>query len=497
MLKVKRIKQLVFRILLKESPVAISIRHHRIFKALLSYALIVSSICAGPLLRLDASMAFAEEIKDKPVIINTEVRPLPGELDDIPMFNSNSPEIVRTSGVLLSLLPKEGKRYPDAHLEYPLKGKFRVFTHHINNRIKQEDNRVLYLGLLAYNPDNNSATVRVLRAASYLSQPDAPFIKLPNFFENKDGCTYAGPGDRITNDFLRGDSQSGWPAKITVPARSYAIIYALPVQVRGLTSQNNGRSTLLELSCTRKIYLCEVADLVKTEDNRSVESPSLQRFVEIAETHELSQERDKTPSVPNTKGPLIYGRVAGVQVGCKWAGTATDGEKNITRLTIPPVDKPLAFPICSLEGGTFGTGQVQSAELAVRYPDTAYAAHGNYAVEYRLQFPLYNPAITETKVSFSLDTPVKTDQLKDNLTYFDPPSKHTFFRGTVLVQYLSDEGNTTKSYIHLVETRGTKSEELFNITMKPKGRRTIQFSLFYPPDATPPQVITLSSKAVD
>ncbi len=157
----------------------------------------------------------------------------------IPMFNSNSPEVVKTSGVLLSLLAKDGKKFPDAHLEYPLKGKFRVFTHHINNRVKNEDNRVLYLGLIAYNPDNNDATVRVLKAASYLSQPDAPFKKLPPLTDNPDGLVYAGPGDRITNDFLRGESQIGWPSKITVPAKGYAIIYALPVPIRGLfvTSQ--------------------------------------------------------------------------------------------------------------------------------------------------------------------------------------------------------------------------------------------------------------------
>ncbi|MBX9947907.1 MAG: DUF3370 domain-containing protein, partial [Candidatus Obscuribacterales bacterium] len=311
-------------------------RHQRIFKALLSYSLLAMASALN--------MASAEEIKETKVFKETEVRSLPGSLGNMPMFNSNSPEIVRTNGVLLSLLPKEGKRYPDAHLEYPLKGKFRIFTHHINNRVKQEDNRVLYLGLIAYNPDSKDATVRILKASSYVSQPDAPFIKLPAILQNNEGLVFAGPGDRITNDFLREDTQSGWPAKITVPAKGYAIIYSLPVQVRGLLSQNNGRSTLLEVSASRKIYLAEVADLIKTEANRSATPPSLERFVEIAETHQLSEERDKTPSVPNAKGPLIYGRVAGLQIGCKWTGTATDGEKNITRLTIPDTGKSLAFP---------------------------------------------------------------------------------------------------------------------------------------------------------
>jgi len=486
MIKVTSIKQAAQRILALPQK-----KHHRIFKALLSYSFI--AIAPALVQGAGSNMALAAESKETKVLRETEVRPLPGSLGNLPMFNSNSPEIVRTNGILLSLLPKDGKKYPDAHLEYPLKGKFRVFTHHINNRVKQEDNRVLYLGLLAYNPDGNDATVRILKASSYVSQPDAPFITLPAILPNNDGYVFAGPGDRITNDFLRGDTQTGWPSKITVPAKGYAIIFSLPVPVRGLRSQNNGRSTLLELSSSRKIYLAEVADLVKTDANRSAVPPSLERLVEIAETHKLSEERDKTPSIPNSKGPLIYGRVAGVQIGCKWTGTATDGEKNITRLTIPENGKSLAFPICSLERGTFSTGQVQSAPLAARYPDTAYAAHGNYAVEYRMQFPLYNPSSNPAKVSVSLDTPVKTDSAKENLIYFEPPAKNTFFRGTVLVQYLSDRAEKTKNYIHLVETRGTKSHELFNIVMAPKGRRNIQLSLFYPPDATPPQVITFSS----
>ncbi len=487
MLKDTQAKQVAHNIV-----ASLPVRHQCIFRAWSSYSLIailsLLSLAAG------ASMAAAQEAKENKVLIETDVRPLPGSLGKLPMFNSNSPEIVRTNGVLLSLLPKEGKKHPEAHLDFPLKGKFRVFTHHINNRVKQEDNRVLYLGLIAYNPDNHDATVRILKASSYVSQPDAPFIKLPPLSQNNDGNVYAGPGDRLTDDFLRNDTQTGWPEKITVPRQGYAIIYALPVQVRGLLSQNNGRSTLLELQASRKIYLAEVADLIKTEANRSVVPPSLERFVEIAETHDLSEERDKTPSVPGAKGPLIYGRVAGVQIGCKWMGTATDGEKDITRLTVPEVGKSIAFPICSLERGTFGTGQVQSAPLVVRYADTAYAAHGNYAVEYHLQFPLFNPSSSRARVSVSIDTPVKTDSTKENLTYFEPPAKSTFFRGTVLVQYLSDTGDKVKDYIHLVQTRGTKSRELFSIVMKPKGRRTVQVSLFYPPDATPPQVITFTSK---
>ncbi len=51
----------------------------RIFKAWLSYTLI--AIGTGLGLGLGTGMAFAEEIKDTPVLKETDVRPLPGSLD--------------------------------------------------------------------------------------------------------------------------------------------------------------------------------------------------------------------------------------------------------------------------------------------------------------------------------------------------------------------------------------------------------------------------------
>ena len=58
------------------------------------------------------------------VVIPQEVRALPGELDKFPVFNSNSPEIVKSEGILLSTFPETGKQSPDAHLNYALSGRF-------------------------------------------------------------------------------------------------------------------------------------------------------------------------------------------------------------------------------------------------------------------------------------------------------------------------------------------------------------------------------------
>lgn len=132
-----------------------------------------------------------------------EVRPLPGELDNIPVFNSNSPELILSEGILLSTFPPDNKRTSEAHLNFPFQGRFDIFAHHVAKAPTPEDLRTLYLGILVHNPGNKSVTVNILQAASYLSQPDAPFIELPAVVDNPDSSVFAGPGSRVTSDILR------------------------------------------------------------------------------------------------------------------------------------------------------------------------------------------------------------------------------------------------------------------------------------------------------
>lgn len=44
------------------------------------------------------------------VVQTQEVRALPGQLDTVPTFNSNSPELVLKEGILLSTFPPDGKK---------------------------------------------------------------------------------------------------------------------------------------------------------------------------------------------------------------------------------------------------------------------------------------------------------------------------------------------------------------------------------------------------
>jgi Protein of unknown function (DUF3370) len=48
-------------------------------------------------------------------------------------------------------------------------------------------------------------------------------------------------------------------------------------------------------------------------------------------------------------------------------------------------------------------------------------------------------------------------------------------------------------YYHLVQKRGDQGSPLMTLTLPPRSNRSIQVDLLYPPDATPPQVLTLRS----
>ena len=91
----------------------------------------------------------------KTVTVPQQVRVLPGKLDSLPVFNSNSPEVVQTEGILLSTFPPEGKQVPSAHLNFPFKGRFDIFAHHIAKAKNREETRTLFQGIIiVHNPNS-------------------------------------------------------------------------------------------------------------------------------------------------------------------------------------------------------------------------------------------------------------------------------------------------------------------------------------------------------
>lgn len=426
------------------------------------------------------------------VVQPQEVRALPGALNTTLVFNSNSPEVIQTPGILLSTFPPTGKQHGSAHLNKSLQGRFDLFAHHIAKGQSPEDLKTLYLGIILHNPGQNPVTVDVLQAASYLSQPDAPFIELPPQVENPTGSVYAGPGDRVMNDLLRAQRQPGWPAQLVIPPGESRMLMNLPIPVRDLSPPLNGRSSLIRVRSSGPVYAASLARFAPLNPDGSERAPSLEEWQTLLQQGSLAGPRDKVPTPPTENKKVVYGRVAGVAQGTQWQAQLSD-PKDYFNLSIPQAGQAVSYVLSTVRAGSFGTGQVQSAPILSRYPDTAYEAHGNYGITYNLSLPLYNPSAQPQQVTVAIQTALKGDQPEANLRFFNPPASQVFFRGTVRLRYQDDQGLLRTRYVHLVQRRGQQSEPLVTLLLPPRDRRLVQVEFLYPPDATPPQVLTIKT----
>jgi hypothetical protein len=420
-----------------------------------------------------------------------EVRPLPGNLNTIPVFNSNSPELVLGEGILLSTFPPTDKANPEAHLNFPFEGRFDMFAHHVAKADPPDNLRTLYIGILLHNPGDTTATVDILPAASYLSQPDAPFIELPAQVPNNQEDVYAGPGSRVMSDLLRDRDSDLFPSQVIIPPGESRMVMNLPIPVATLDPPINGRSTYLKLRSDNPVYAASLAKFAPLTDQGEERPPTLSEWETLLATGNLSTPRDNPPTPLDAAGSFRYGRVAGVSQGTKWQADLTD--QNRQNLAIPEPGEAISYGISTLHRGRLGTDQIQTAPMLVRYPDTAYAAHGNYGVHYSLNLPLYNPTDETQQVTVAIETPIKQDTLTDGLRFLNPLPTQTFFRGTVQVRYRDDTGFPRTRYFHLVQKRGQAGEPLITLNLDPQSQRLVSVDLLYPPDATPPQVLTVKT----
>ena len=442
----------------------------------------------------DSGVKISQASNQRKIILDRqEMRPLMGNLDDVPMFNSNSPEIVQTEGILLSAFPPEGMAHPQAHLNFPFQGRFELFTHHISKAPPPVDLRTLYIGAIAYNPTDQPVTIDILQGASYLSQPDAPFYDAPNYTLNNDGAMYRGPGDRAMLDILRGRRQAIFPAQIVIPPKQSQMLMNIPIPVKELDPPLNGRSGLSRLRSDGKVYVATLSLYARLNPDGTERAPNLEEWENILKKGELAKPRDVIPTPPDlTEGAFEYSRVADIQMGSQWFGRLTDSDRS-EDLSIPKRGESYSYGLSLLQYGTMGTGQVQTAPIKVRYPDTAYSAHGNYGVQYNLTLPLQNPTSETQTVILSFQNPIKYDKPVGGLQFFEPLPDDVFFRGSVRTRFRDDKGLAQTRYVHLVMRRGERGKSLVTLTMPPSDRRVVQFDFLYPADATPPQVLTVTT----
>lgn len=433
-------------------------------------------------------------LQDRQQIIQSQpVRPLPGKLDQIPVFNSNSPEVVQSDGILLSTFPGQDKNFPGAHLNQTLNGRFDFFSHHIARPVGEK--RTLYQGVIVYNPTNKPITLKVLQGLSYVNSTDAPFRDLPPLVEDPDGRFFSGPGSRLAGDWIRGVSNFSIPKEIFIFPRQYKLLFSLPIP------PSNSRSTLVNLESDGKLYIANLAmygikesiEIATKTDTplppSTFRQPGLNEWISLLDGGNLAFPRDLAPA---TLPKHIYGRVAGISLGSQWTATITD-IPNSSTLSIPTKGKGFSYPLSTTDTGTHGTQQIQSAPIVARYSDTAERSHGNYGVHYNFKLPLSNSSNTRKTVAISIQTPLKQNEYSDRLFFVNPPESQIFFRGTVRVSYQDDFHRPQTRYFHLIQRRGEQSSPLITLSLLSGEVREVVVDFLYPPDATPPQVLTIQT----
>ncbi|HEY9785949.1 MAG TPA: DUF3370 domain-containing protein [Candidatus Obscuribacterales bacterium] len=445
----------------------------------------------------------AQAAEPKPLKVTREIRALSGSLDKMAVFNSNSPELVTREGILLSTFP--GDRGA-SHLDYAFDGRFDVFSHHVASSAGSGRKEDLYLGLIVGNTSTRPVQVSVKNAASYLTLPDAPFIALSPLIANDDGRVFAGPGDRVTLDLLRERQGSKWKKTVEVLPGERIILHKFAIPTSKVKPHLNGRTYISQLQSSGPVRLALVAGFARPKrriarffaifaplpliTRGKYRAPDKEDLLEIFDQGRLIEPRDRPPTSPEDKGPIRYGRVSGVSIGSTWTATLADLDSQY--LSLPPPGKTISYVVASLKGATFGTGQDQSAPLAVRYKDTAYQANGNYGVKYDLTIPVKNVSDRNLMLNLSLETPVKSDTKSDTVTFYEPPLRQIFFRGTIKISLLS-ESDVKVRYVHIVQRRGEMGEPFFNLPVAAGKEQTVRVEFFYPPDCTPPHLLTLST----
>ena len=212
------------------------------------------------------------------------VRSLPGSLNNVPVFNSNSPEIIEGDGILLSTFPSRGKaRIQTPTSTTPLTGASKFFSHHVARGTDDRDTRTIYEGIMVHNPGDRPITLTIRNGASYISQ-ESPWNAIKSNSSNLYSNNFSGPGSRVMNEVLRGRRQAPLPSQVTIPPRESHLLLNAPIPLRRLNvptdgtlapgseltppptsassgegARLNGRSTLIRLDSSGPVYVASLA----------------------------------------------------------------------------------------------------------------------------------------------------------------------------------------------------------------------------------------------
>jgi hypothetical protein len=418
------------------------------------------------------------------------VYPLPGGLNQTWVLHSNSPERVEQSGILVSSLPPQ-KLEDKRKLGVPLQGDFEVFLHHVARTQPLSSDR-LYLAIIASNPSDEPATIKLKQSAFFRTWPEAPFIPAAGIQNNENGQIFSGPGDRLALAWLRGESSLA-AREIKLPAHTQEVVFleAVPTNPLWVLQQDNALSGLFRFASESPVHLSTLAWVSasgqppRSQDLLNLLDSGLAAGPEEPPATQYSEEQ-KPPS-----GIFRYGRVAGIGKGTQWQG----------RLNPLPVEigERIGFPISSVYLKRLGTMQNQSAPLHKRVSDTAIESHGNYGVTYTLQAHLINPDPVPRRYAVYLHNPLEVRSDPEifgaaEAIFQISRSAAVRFRGSLHLnwQLHSDSEQSQEDFwLHQVLHEGEEAAALKILELPAFSNGQLQLELVYPPDSTPPQLLEI------
>ncbi|KZR85156.1 DUF3370 domain-containing protein [Synechococcus sp. MIT S9504] len=438
----------------------------------------IATVFAPPQLAADQ-----QKPADQTLTRRSDVRALPGQLDDVLMVNDNNPELITGEGILVSTFPQA------PGLNIALNGRFDLFSHHVYAGQPDQLDSTLWLAVVAQPAGDAPVTLRLLGGSTSLSQATvkgqtaSPFLPLPTLMAESGTAVASGPGSKVAGDLLRGDIANELQQEWLIAPGNVSPLVVLPIPVAGLDPLLNGRNLQLRLQSSGPVH---IATLAAYGNGDKVPDP--ERWIRLLNQGRQSP-KEHQPTPRGARGRMVYSRVSGVQIGSTWRATLTD--PGSSHLNIE--DAPVSWPISSLERGELQTGQIQTAELKAFDAGTAWAAHGNYGVEYDLTLPLRNQGSQQRTLAITLDSPDKNSSGNGQLVFNGSDSGPVMFRGPIEVSGLDAQGGrpSGRRRFHLVLRRGQEGPQLGQITLAPGETRSVRVRLVYPADATPPQVLSL------
>ena len=447
--------------------------------------------CASTLPQIPDSPERASTSQPAPEPLRTvsllHFRALPGVLNQVPVFYSNRPELLKTPGEILDSATLSGQN--------TLSGSFAVFAHHVVETAPF-DFSGFRLGLLV-RPANatarstNAVTLTLHNAFIARTQPDAPFVPTAPILKQTDSQQIvSGPGDAMAWAPEKALLTQSPPTSFTFDQEILLTDIEVPTFPLGLgiIGERNAVSAWLDFSASAPVKMRWVA--LKTPGS----------MADIKEYQEAAKEKAGPAELPATEydpqgpppgGVFRFGRVAGIAQGTAWTGDEVLSAQDLESLER---GERLAWPIATTYTKSWA-GQNQSAPLLARQEQSAVESHGNYGLAYRVGYSFSNPTPKPLTLNWRWTQPsaVKTPGI---LSY--DPKTQIVFRGSVRVKHQCQINGVLKppdlEVYHLQVQQGHWHVPFYEQALPAHSQCHLTFEWIYPPDAIPPQVLSVEKK---